>query len=355
MKIGDKVRFLNAVGGGIVKRFQGKDIVYVEEEDGFETPVLLRECIIVESNNMPVTNTPKTVTQTVETKISETKKIEEKKIEKKPCEVVEVPGGDRLNVFLAFLPMDIKNLGKCNYEVFLINSSNYYLFFNYMNRENNAWNSRCKNTIEPNTQLFIEEFSKEELNNLEHICLQLMAYKENKPFSLKNPHSVEIRLDGIKFYKLHSFRENDFFEDDALIYPVVTNDVPEREILISAADIQEAMNQKARVDRPMRKQAPQQKTTNQIVEVDLHINELLDTTSGMNNTDILNVQLEKFREIMGQYKSKKGQKIVFIHGKGEGVLRNALIQEIKTKYKNYPYQDASFKEYGFGATMITIK
>ena len=351
MRIGDKVRFLNAVGGGIVKSFQGKDIVYVEEEDGFETPVLMRECVVVDSKDVQTASVPKAVMQTVETKISETKKIEEK-----PCEIIEIPGGDKLNVYLAFLPMDIKNLGKCNYEAFLINNSNYYLFFNYMNRDNNAWNSRRRDVIEPNTQLFIEEFPKEELNKLEHICLQFMAYKDNKPFSLKNPQSVEIRLDGVKFYKLHSFRENDFFEDEALIYPVITNDVPEREILVSIADIQEAMNQKVRIDRPNRQQMPQQKNMlPSIIEVDLHINQLLDTTSGMNNTDMLNVQLEKFSETMKQYKSRKGQKIVFIHGKGEGVLRNAIIQELKTKYKNCPCQDASFKEYGFGATMVTIK
>ena len=34
MKIGDKVRFLSEVGGGIVKGFQGKDIVLVEDADG---------------------------------------------------------------------------------------------------------------------------------------------------------------------------------------------------------------------------------------------------------------------------------------------------------------------------------
>ena len=34
MKIGDKVRFLSEVGGGIVRGFQGKDIALVEGEDG---------------------------------------------------------------------------------------------------------------------------------------------------------------------------------------------------------------------------------------------------------------------------------------------------------------------------------
>jgi dsDNA-specific endonuclease/ATPase MutS2 len=46
---------------------------------------------------------------------------------------------------------------------------------------------------------------------------------------------------------------------------------------------------------------------------------------------------------------------VFIHGKGDGVLRKAIIDELKRKHSNYRYQDASFQEYGFGATMVTIK
>lgn len=351
VKIGDEVRFLNAVGGGIVRRFQSKDVVLVEEEDGFETPVLIRECIVIDSgNDMQVKSSTKAVVEQVEVKQEEKKRAEES------FEIVELPGGDRLNVYLAYLPIDIKNVGKTNYEAFLINDSNYFLFFNYMSRQNNAWISRHSETIEPNTRLFIEEFSKEHLNELERICIQFIAFKKDKPYSLKNAYSVELRIDGVKFYKLHSFRENEFFDDEALIYPVVTNDTAEREMLVSASDLQEAMTQKVKVDFPRREPAPVKKhKTNPIVEVDLHINELLDSTAGMDNTEMLNVQLEKFHKTMEEYKSKKGQKIVFIHGKGEGVLRNAILSELKTKYKNYPVQDASFKEYGFGATMVTIK
>jgi dsDNA-specific endonuclease/ATPase MutS2 len=89
--------------------------------------------------------------------------------------------------------------------------------------------------------------------------------------------------------------------------------------------------------------------------VDLHAHELLDTTAGMSNSEILNYQLDVFRKTLDEYKNKKGQKIVFIHGKGDGVLRKALLQELKYKYKNYQSQDASFREYGFGATMVTIR
>lgn len=75
----------------------------------------------------------------------------------------------------------------------------------------------------------------------------------------------------------------------------------------------------------------------------------------MSNSEILNYQLDKFREVMEQYKNKREQRIVFIHGKGDGVLRKALLDELKRKYSNCRHQDASFQEYGFGATMVTIK
>ena len=96
------------------------------------------------------------------------------------------------------------------------------------------------------------------------------------------------------------------------------------------------------------------KVKNDIMEVDLHAHELLDTTAGMSNSEILNYQLDVFRKTLEECKNKKGQKIVFIHGKGDGVLRKAILQELKYKYKNYESQDASFREYGFGATMVII-
>jgi hypothetical protein len=348
MKIGDRVRFLNAVGGGIVRQFKNKDIVIVEEEDGFETPALIRECIVIED----VGKQTKSPSPPMPGK-TEIPAAVEKPREEKP-EIREVAGGDRLNVYLAYLPIDIKNLGKSDYETFLVNDSNYFLFFNYMSRQNNAWLSRHTELIEPNTRIFIEEFSKAQLNDLEKICIQFIAFKKDKPYGLKNTYSVELRLDALNFYKLHSFKENDFFEDEALIYPVVTNDTAVRELLISASDLQEAMTQKA--DIPRKNPLPVKKDkTPAIIEVDLHINQLLDITTGLTNTDMLNVQLDKFRQVIEENKNKKGQRIVFIHGKGEGVLRKAVLSELKAKYNSFPVQDASFKEYGFGATMITIR
>jgi dsDNA-specific endonuclease/ATPase MutS2 len=75
----------------------------------------------------------------------------------------------------------------------------------------------------------------------------------------------------------------------------------------------------------------------------------------MGNAEMLNYQLDKFREVLNEYKNKREQRIIFIHGKGDGVLRKAILDELKRKYPAYTHQDASFKEYGFGATMVTVK
>lgn len=49
VKIGDTVRFLNSVGGGRVTRIEA-NMAFVTDEDGFDTPVLLKECVVVDNS-----------------------------------------------------------------------------------------------------------------------------------------------------------------------------------------------------------------------------------------------------------------------------------------------------------------
>lgn len=347
MEVGDKVRFLNTTGGGIVKGFQGKDIVIVDD-DGFDTPILIRECIVIKPANEAQ------VRQSVKPQTQQTTAYQrEPKTETAP--VVETKEGERITACLAYLPLDIKTLSTTGYECYLVNDSNFYLSYNYMSRSENGWINRATGTIEPNTKIFLDEFSKADLNDLEKVCVQFIPYKKNKPFSLKNPCSSEIRIDTVKFYKLHSFRENDYFDEDAIIYYLMKNDLTERELFVSAEVIAEAMKEKNQLDRQQPQPLKKKDTSSSVLEVDLHIEELIDNTAGLDAKDILEYQIAKFREIMDENKNNKGQKIVFIHGKGEGVLKKGILSDLKTKYTSVSYQDASFKEYGFGATMITIK
>ncbi|MFZ4456805.1 MAG: DUF2027 domain-containing protein [Bacteroidales bacterium] len=342
LKIGDKVRFLNSVGGGTIKRFISKELVAVEEEDGFETPVLIKECVVIE----PVRNS--TPSQT------ESRKTEKSNSVMPAQQIVETKNGDEMNVALAFLPMDEKNIQTTDYELFLVNDSNYFLQFNYLSLQGKGWILRHSAIVEPNQQLFIEEISKLNLNDIEHICVQLLAYKRNKLFDLKESISVEFRIDAVKFYKLHSFQENDYFEDKAMLLYIVKKDKAIQQISINSNELLHALSSKGDFKLPVKQQNREVITTN-VLEIDLHASQLLDSTSGMNNSEILQVQLDKFRSVMNENLKNKGKKVVFIHGKGEGVLRKAILDELKQKYKSCQFQDASFREYGFGATMIIIK
>jgi hypothetical protein len=344
IKAGDKVRFLNRVGGGIVSRFKGKGQVLVKDEDGFEIPTIIHELVVVESPDKQIFTPRPKPAPLVEASRSEP----EKRV------IKETPGGERLNVCMAYLPLDPKAMQQTGYEAFFVNDSNYYLFFNYAIRLNNSWISRYNGVVGPNTKIFIEEFEKDSLNDIERICVQLVAFKKDKPYLLKSAHSIELRIDTVKFYKLHCFAENDYFEEDALIFPIVRDDVPERGLIVSATELQDALMQKARADKPARRPSIR-KPQEEVVEVDLHIDHLLDNTSGLSPSDMLNYQLDKFHETLARYAACKGQKVVIIHGKGNGILRSFIEKELRRRYPSYTYQDASFREYGFGATLVTVK
>ena len=89
------------------------------------------------------------------------------------------------------------------------------------------------------------------------------------------------------------------------------------------------------------------------MEVDLHIHQLTNSTKGMNNFDMLNLQLETAKRQLEFAMRKRIQKVVFIHGVGEGVLKEELVYLFK-RYENIKYYDAEYKKYGLGATEIYI-
>lgn len=92
----------------------------------------------------------------------------------------------------------------------------------------------------------------------------------------------------------------------------------------------------------------------EIIEIDLHAHALLDSTQGLSAGEIKDYQMNIFRQTMETYRKDRGRRIVFIHGNGDGVLRKAILTELKYTYKTCRHQDASFQQYGFGATMVTI-
>lgn len=89
------------------------------------------------------------------------------------------------------------------------------------------------------------------------------------------------------------------------------------------------------------------------MEVDLHINQLVRSVKGMSNHEILNLQLDTARHKLEFAMRKRIQKIVFIHGVGEGVLKIEL-EYLLGRYSNLKFYDADYQKYGLGATEVYI-
>ncbi|GGH03663.1 MULTISPECIES: Smr/MutS family protein [Flavobacteriaceae] len=89
-----------------------------------------------------------------------------------------------------------------------------------------------------------------------------------------------------------------------------------------------------------------------ILEVDLHIHQLTKSTKGMDNYDMLNLQINTAQQKLEYAIQKKISKLVFIHGVGEGVLKT----ELTYLFQKYPvkFYDASYQKYGLGATEVYV-
>lgn len=355
MKIGDKVKFLSEIGGGRVAGFQGKNIVLVEDEDGFQLPMPISE-VVVDGNDSY--DTGRIVA--AKNKAKEQEAAKEKETEPADMPVTFRPkpqerkGGEQLSAYLAFVPMDVKELSQTRFEAYFVNDSNYYLRFTYLSAESGAWHFRHTDEVEPNTKVFIEEFGREDLGQMERVAIQILPYKRDKTFMLKPAIDVQLRIDGVKFFKLHTFQDSDFFEQPALVYTIVKDDKAAQPLAIDPQQLKASLFAKAEPEGRPQVVTPPAKDGDPLV-VDLHASELLETTAGMSASDILNYQLDIFRRTLKQHEKQRGMKIVFIHGKGEGVLRKAIVNELRYRYKSYTFQDASFQEYSYGATQVTIK
>lgn len=389
------MRFLSETGGGVIAGFKGNKIVLVEDADGFQIPTAINEVVVVDSDDYSIakvadaamksrqtTTDGRSIRQMMKDGMDEPVDATPDDYDPSEREITfekqpeERKGGNQLSAYLAFVPMDAKSLTSTRFETYFVNDSNYTLFFTYLKAEGASWTLAASAEVEPNTKQFVEEFGHEDLPSFDRVALQIVAYKKQKPFAIKPPVDVQFRIDTVKFYKLHAFQENDFFEQPALLYTLVEKDKPARPLVIDARQLkeelygrtgstasdkkgdEEASSYVRRYENGHHKGNPfiiKHRGDEDVVVVDLHADALLDNTDGMGPADILNYQLKKFHEALDQYAGKKGQRIVFIHGKGAGVLRRALINELTYRYKKYTYQDASFQEYGYGATQVTIK
>ena len=364
VKTGDLVRFLNTTGGGTVTRIDTRSsAIFVRDDTGFEIPVRESEVVVVTEGSGIV---PK-VTVPSPAALAAPAPSSPKEKESRPRDLRHL---GRVNAALCFLTEEGKKPGDGDFEAFLVNDSQYDLIVVYSSGEDNASRTLRYHGIVPFDSIEQIDFIRQgkELDRRARCSFVLIPIVRDETFPKKEPFFIELKVEGGKFYKAGAFEDNDYFDDKAIIYRLVDEDRPLVTRKVDAEALAAKMmtrteaeapkkESRARIGEAKKSTAPESSFPKEgPLVIDLHASELLETTAGMDNKAILDYQLEEVRKVMKAHRKPqdKGRHIVFIHGKGDGVLREAVAALIRKEFPRCTLQDASFREYGFGATRVTI-
>jgi hypothetical protein len=341
IKIGDKVKFLNDVGGGKVTGFINKNTVNVEGEDGFEIPYPISQLV-----NVSAPDETEVGKRTVSENPDEIKV--EPEIIKPTGEIIN--GKNKPDFYFCFVPTNAKNPLSGQIELYFVNDSNFTVLFNYSHIKFADVEAIKQGTVTSNSRMKMDALIQDDLTDLPEFGFQLIYFREEEK-EWNQPIVKKFKVNPVKFYKESTFTTNSYFRKNALILQIAPNPLNTELDKLTQDDFQKVVKSKEVKEKSQKKHKP---NSPEEVVVDLHISELLDNPEGLSNREMLEIQLEKVESEMNVAIESHVKRIVFIHGVGQGVLKQEVTNLLKRKFKKYYFQDASFKEYGYGATMVTL-
>jgi hypothetical protein len=317
MKSGDRVKFLNDTGGGIIIRFLDPETVLVRIEDDFEVPVKLGDIIPDNSkkaniyqdekpqNNMKIPEAPeKEITKSATGREPDNRE-----------NISEMRNSGQ--VYLAFTHEDKPN----NFKINLINDSDYDIYYTVGSRKMEQHLHQYSGLLEADTKVVLGNIRI--IKTIEPIfySIQYIGFRPGyyQPYE---PVDCLIEIDTKYMADRQYETENDFFEAPAAIFSITSKHLSQRRKESSPA-------------------------------MDSSTKKSIDT-SGLSDGEILDIQLKRFHIALETALNGKVKKVVFIHGVGQGKLKYEIIRILQDKYPDLNYQDASFKEYGYGATMVLL-
>jgi hypothetical protein len=343
-KHGDRVKFLNDVGIATVVKVIDKTQVLVKTEDGFEYPCLKSE--LIHTDQLPE---GKTKTETY-SEISAKPESAEKDLVILPA--VESGSDGPLLLFLGFQHVNPDNLLQGEFFLHLINNGKFHLLYCISRGSETRAIFIKSGSLQPGASIKLGKFFAEDFTGISKgIFLQLLVFTKSlyvryDPISMKiNPPLTDLSSAG-------SFKKSKLINEDIFLMSV-ENEM-KSEMGSTVRQVYNKIDSEDPVKRPKKKQEPGRSNSN-VEEVDLHIHQIIDDYKMLTSGEILKIQLARFRtSLEGAIRSKQSR-IIFIHGQGTGKLKFEIRKTIDEDFKNCTYQDASFREYGFGAIMIIIK
>lgn len=359
-KVGDKVRFLNEAGGGVVSRVISSNLVHVKIEDGFEIPTATSELVPDQRDTQDSSHLfmdePVSVPDYSENE-NETGPEEEVVYDDRitPLEIFRAKAKNKKGVYLAFVPQDQRFLLTGLMDVFLINFTDYDLLFSmFLRKANGAWQGMDYDAVKPRSKVLLNTIKREEIEKWSYGIVQLMYHKDISSKVL-TPANCTFSFKPAKLYRENSYIESAFLAEKAFL--MFLNEI-EVHPVAAESEIEEKKEEEEIKTQHAKQEKPEEvinkhKTGPREAVVDLHIGELIEDYSKMSSTEMLNYQLNYFVKCLEGAIRNYLTKVTFIHGVGDGVLKNKMYEILYT-YENVKTKDASLKNFGYGATEVLI-
>lgn len=353
-KPGDKVRFLNTKGGGVVTKNINSFMVSVAIEDGFEIPTLTSELVIIETTgaNDKLFLRKEEFSHPVEIKPEPVIEEDDRASRIQPSRGEQsLPSG----VYLAYVPHDQQWIMTGNLDIMLINHTDHEILYSlFLKDEKGRFQGTDYGSIHPESKLILESIVREDINQWSSGIVQVLFHFDDSEKVLM-PVSTTFRLKGATFYRDNSYKECSLLgQSKAIVYTICElNRLP--------STVEHLLNEKEGLD-----QLPE--TAKQFVpasiidryriapreaEVDLHISALRERYDNLSPREIITIQLGTFERMLESALANNYTRIVFIHGVGNGTLKQTLIDRIKD-YGDLEFRNASFAKYGNGAIELIL-
>ena len=365
LKVGDKVRYLNEKGEGIVTRILGNNMVHVAIEEGFELPVMASDLIKIDPQGMAGRFFDRDVNIDLidisipRTRISAPAQVSEP-------EPYEDTDDDRVSslyrqsgsasaegLYLAFVPQNQKILLTGRIDIYLINNTAHDVLYSFLLREGlDNHVGMDYDVVTPYSKIILESIEREDLENFSEGVLQALFHND-KSAAVLAPLHASFRVKPVRFYKESNYQDLGLIGKKAIVVllgDIVGQIISKGEDALKGLD--PSVKQKVKAIAPPAfidgyKIGPRE------AEVDLHISALKEDYSEMSNSEILSYQVDHFKKMMDNAISNNYLKVVFIHGIGNGSLKSAVISAL-SDYENVDFRTAPFAKYGNGAVEITI-
>lgn len=346
-KAGDKVQFLNEKGGGVVSRVIDDKIVYVAIEEGFEIPYAVTELLKIGTIGQ---SKGESKVELIEEGIPGVTAIYDVKGDKE-----RTPEG----AFLAMVPTNQEKPLEGELDIFLLNNSPFEMLFGLYQNQSGTFVGSEYGFVPSLSKLFLSQINRAQITDWVNGLAQIMFFKPGKAKPLK-PISVEIKFKPVALYKESSFSFERILRTKAFMVTLsLTKNLEEKvkEPELTGTNIKllnEKLNQGTgpAINQPTKSSfLDKHKVDDRIAEIDLHINELTENASGLSNADMLRLQMEYFHKCMEQAWVDKMVKVIFIHGVGNGTLKNEITRAL-SKTQGIDVYDAPYARYGMGATEV---